>query len=137
MLGPVDYAVWLITVVVEIAAVVCLFRAKAFSRHFTIFLYLCFSLAIDIGRFSILGTLGYSSSAYYYFYYYSDSLITLCLYVVLMGLYAHIFSELGIGKYLRVGAMLLLSGTIGISYYLVSASSDRMVTRFAIELSRN
>jgi hypothetical protein len=37
----------------------------------------------------------------------------------------------------RGGAMLLLAGTAGISYYMVATSTDRLVTHFVFELSQN
>ena len=132
MLGPVDYALWLFTVLVEAVGVFCIFELKPSRGIFPLTLYLCFTLAVDLGRYSILGAFGYSSGAYYYFYYYSDSLLTICLYFVLMGLYAHVFADMGVGKYLRGGAMLLLAGTVGISYAMVAASTDRLVARFAV-----
>jgi hypothetical protein len=91
----------------------------------------------DIGEYSILATSGYDSIAYSYFYFYSKSLLTICLYFVLMNLYSHVFSDMGVGQYIRAGAMLILAGTAGISYYMVASSSNRMVTHFAIEMGQN
>ena len=54
-----------------------------------------------------------------------------------MNLYSHVFSEMGVGNYIRAGAMLLLAGTAGISYYMVAASSNRLVTHFVVELGQN
>ena len=62
---------------------------------------------------------------------------TICLYFVLMTLYAHVFSEMGVSKQVRGGAMLLLAGTAGVSYYMVAASSDRLITHFVVELGQN
>jgi len=136
-LGPVDYAIWLAVFLVEIASLVCLLKGKAFLQHFTIFLYLCSSLAVGIGRYSIIKTSGFDSNAYLYFYYYSDALLTICLYFILMSLYAHVFSDMGVSKYMRGGAMLLLAGTSAITYHMVAASTDRFVTHFVIELAQN
>ena len=54
-----------------------------------------------------------------------------------MNLYSHVFSEMGVGKYIRAGAAMILAGTAGISFYLVAASSNRMITHFAVELAQN
>jgi len=137
MLGPTDYELWLLTILVELAGLVCLIKARAFTRHFTIPLYICTCLAVDVGRYIILSASGYTSAAYLYFYFYSECLVTISLYFVLMGMYSHAFSDMGISKYLRGGAMLLLGGTACVSYQMVAASTDRLVTRFVIELSRN
>lgn len=137
MLDPVSYAIWLVVLLVEFCSLICLVRSKAFSQHFTLLLYLCACLATDIGSYSIIRASGYESTAYYYFYFYSQSLLTICLYFVLMNLYSHVFSDMGVGKQIRAGAMLLLAGTAGISYYMVAASSSRFITHFVVELGQN
>ena len=48
-----------------------------------------------------------------------------------------VFSEMGVSKQVRGGAMLLLAGTAGVSYYMVAASSDRLITHFVVELGQN
>ncbi len=137
MLGPVNYSIWLAVILVELFSLVCLLRRRAFTQHFTLLLYLCSCLATDIGSFSIIKTSGYDSNAYFYFYFYAESMLTICLYFVLMNLYSHVFSEMGVGKYIRAGAMLLLAGTAGISYYMVATSANRFVTHFVVELGQN
>lgn len=137
MLGPVDCAIWLAVFLVEAFSLFCLLKRKAYSQHFTLLLYLCACVAVDIGRYSIITTSGYSSNAYYYFYFYSQSLLTICLYFVLMGLYSHVFSEMGVGKHIRAGAMLLLAGTAAISYYMVAASAGQFLTHFVVEIGQN
>ena len=137
MLGPVDYAIWLAVFLAELFSLFCLLKRRAFPQHFTLLLYLCACLAVDIGRYSIITTSGYASNAYYYFYFYSGALLTICLYFVLMSLYSDVFSEMGVGKHIRVGAMLLLAGTAGISYLMVARSADQFVTHFVVELGQN
>ena len=137
MLDPVSYAIWLAVLLVELFSLLCLLRSGAFSKHFTLVFYLFACLATDLGSYSIIKTSGYTSNAYYYFYFYSQSLLTICLFFVLMNLYSHVFSEMGVGKHIRAGAMLLLAGTAGISYYLVAVSSNRFITHFVVELGQN
>lgn len=137
MLDPVNYAIWLGVLLVEIASLICLIRGRALSQYFTLVLYLSACIATDIASFSILKTSGYLSSTYFYFYFYSQFLLTICLFFVLMTLYSLVFSDMGVGKQIRAGAMLLLAGTAGISYYLVAVSSNRMVTHFVAELGQN
>jgi len=137
VVGPVNYSIWLAVVLVELVSLVCLLWRRAFSQHFTLLLYLCSCLATDIGNFSILKTSGYDSNAYFYFYFYAESMLTICLYFVLMNLYSHVFSDMGVGKYIRAGAMLILAGTAGISYYMVATSASRFVTHFVVELGQN
>src|SRR6202171_1178834 len=136
-MGPVDYLLLLADLLVEICCVVCLLKKRAFSQHFTIVLYLCASIAVGIGRYGVIAAMGLHTDAYKYFFYYSDALLTICLYFILMSLYSHLFSEMGISKFVRGGAMLLLAGTAAISYYIVAASTDKLVTHFVYELSQN
>lgn len=137
LLGPVDYAVWLLGLVAEAAAVACLLKARAVGRYLTLFLYLLASLLVGPARFIVLSRFGLSSSEYIYFYYYSDAVLTICLFFALMCLYSVLFEEMGMHRYLRVGALLLLCGTAWFSGQVVMHASDKMITRFVVELSQN
>jgi hypothetical protein len=137
VLGPVNYAISLAVIVVELVSLICVLRQRALKQHFTIVIYLCANFATDAAGYSILRTSGFESNAYYYFYFYSQFLLTICLYFVLMNLYSLVLSEMGVAKQVRAGAMLILAGTVGISYYLVASSSQRFVTRFVLELGQN
>ncbi len=137
MLGPVDYAIWFAVLFADFFCAFCIVKKKAFSQNFTIFLFVSASAVVGVARYLLVQTAGFASNSYFYFYYYSDALLTICLFIVLMSLYADVFSELGVGKMVRAGALLLLGGTALISYYMVASSSERLVTRFAFELSQN
>jgi len=137
VLGPVNYVIWLAVVLAELFCVICLLKRRAFSQHFTLVLYMCACLATDIGNYRLITTSGYDSNAYYYFYFYSQLVLTICLYFVLMNLYSHVFSEMGVGNQIRAASMLLLAGTAGISYYLVASSASRFLTHFVLELGQN
>ena len=136
-LDPVDYALLLAGFCVHLCSLICLVRKGALPRYFTLVLYLCCSISTGVGRCIILNTAGFNSNTYVYFYFYSDALLILCLYFILMSLYSHVFEEMGVGKMLRASAMLILAGTAGISYYMIAASSDRLVTRFVVDLAQN
>ena len=136
-MGPVDYSLLAVDLFVEVCCLVLLLKKRALSHHFTFVLYLSASIVVGIGRFSVLSAAGWGSDVYLFFYYLSDAVLTICLYFVLMTLYAHVFSEMGVSKLVRAGAMLLLAGTASISYYMVASSSDKLVTMFVYELSQN
>ena len=137
VLGPVDYLLLFTELILEVLAVVVLLKHKALFQYFTIVLYLCASIAVGIGRYSVLKTAGFTSDAYLYFYYFSEALLIICLYLVLMTFYAQVFSEMNVGKFVRGGAMLLLLLTILISYHTVASSSDKLITTFVNELTQN
>jgi hypothetical protein len=137
MLGPVDYLIWLCVFAADAFCLYCLLKQRAFRQHFTIALFLSASIGVSVGRYLLLITAGFYSTPYFYFYYYSDAVLTICLFFVLMSFYSHVFSEMGVSKMVRGGAMLLLGGTSLISYHMVASYNERLVTRFAFELSQN
>ena len=119
-------------------AVFCLIRSRSFTRYIALGLFLVTSILATSVSFAILATYGYKSHQYYYFYFYTDALMTIFLFFVLMGLYAHVFAELGVGKYVRAGAMLILAGTALVSIKIVAGSSHgKMLPLFIMELSQN
>jgi hypothetical protein len=137
MLGPVDYVIWLAVTLADLLCLLCVLKKSGFSRHFTIVLFLSSSIAVSVARYLILIASGLTSVSYFYFYYYSDAVLTICLFFVLMGFYGQVFSEMSVSKQMRTCAMLLLGGTALISYHMVASSSDRLITRFAFEMSQN
>ena len=123
--------------VAQAGVVVCAVRSHCFGRYFTVNSYMLAALILSLGRVFVFARYGYTSPQYFYFYYFSDVLLTICLYFALMGLYAHVFQEMGVHRYLRVGAILLLGLTAGLSYEMVLSSRDKLLTRFVVELSQN
>jgi hypothetical protein len=136
-LGPVDYLLLFAGFGVHLFCLICLIQKGSVRRHFTLGLYLCSAIAVGVGRCIILNTAGLNSNTYFYFYFYSDALLIICLYFILMSLYSFVFEEMGVSNQVRAGAMLLLAGTAIISYYMITKSADRLVTRFVIELAQN
>jgi hypothetical protein len=137
MLGPVDYTIWIVVLLAEFFCLISILRKRAFSQHFTIVIFLAASITVSVGRYLLVATAGFKSSSYFYFYYYSDAVLTICLFFVIMSFYGHVFSEMGVRKQIRASAMLVLGGTALISYHMVASSSDRLITKFAYELSQN
>ncbi len=121
----------------QAAVVVCAFRSRCFGRYFTLNFYMLAALLLSTGRVLVFMRHGYTSQDYFYFYYFSDALLTICLYFALMGLYLHVFQEMGVSSYLRAAAILLLGLTAGISYQMVVSSSHKLLTHFVVELSQN
>jgi hypothetical protein len=135
--GPIEFFVWCACFVLEVAVVVCAFRAKVFRRFLPLNLYMAASATGDLLRFRILFHYGYTSREYFYFYYYSDALLTVALYLALISLFVHVFKELSAEKYVIFGACCLLTGTALFSYFVIEQSTERLLTRFVVELSQN
>jgi hypothetical protein len=137
--GPVDYWLWLFGASLRVATVLCACRGRVFFRYFTLNLYMLAAFLLSVGRFVIFWKYGFLSLEYRYFYYYSDALLTICLYFALMGLYSHVFQEMGVHRHLRAGALLLLALTSWFTYQVLVNSGVNLVnkTQFVVELSRN
>ncbi len=117
--------------------VVCALRARSLTRYLTLNLYMAAAFLFTVGRFIVFVRSGYTSPQYTYFYWFSDALLTIFLYFALMGLYAHVFQEMGAHRYLRLAALMLLAGTAWFSYQVVINSTHRLLTGFVVELSQN
>src|SRR5258708_31256001 len=135
--GTYEYGVWLACTLLEIAVLLCAFKKDALRRYILLNVYMAASVLVSIGRYNILSPYGFTSKEYLYFYYYSDALLTIALYFALMSLYSRIFSDLNAERYIRIGTVILLSGTALFSYAVVQQSSSKLVTHFVVELSQN
>ena len=117
--------------------VVCALKKHAFRRYLLLNLYMTTAVVSELGRFKILAEYGFSSRQYQYFYYYSDAILTIFLYFALSTLYAHVFSEMNAERYVKMGTLLLLTGTALFTYAVVEQSTAKLVTHFVVELSQN
>ncbi len=137
MLGPVDWVIWVLSLLFEASVVVCSLRRKSFRRYFILNLYMLISILVSVGTFRLLLRYGWKSLEYRYFYFYSEALLIIVLYFALIGLYSKVFEEMRVERYVRLGAVLLLAGTACFTYAVVSQSSHRMLTYFVFELCQN
>lgn len=137
MLGPVDWAIWILATLFETTVVVCSLHRKSLRRYLLLNMYMLASVVVSMGRFRVLMHYGRSSLQYRGFYFYSEALLIIVLFFALIGLYLKVFEEMHMERYLRLGAVLLLAGTAVFTYAVVSQSSHRMLTYFVFELSQN
>jgi hypothetical protein len=141
--GSVDYLISLFGFLFEAAVVVLLVRRHCFGRYFVLGLYMAASFVFGITRYLIVFQFGLRSDLYFYFYYYSDGFLTICLYFVLMSLFLRGFEDMGIQRYVRVGALLLLAGTAWYSYQVLAENllklntTNLQFTRWVVELQQN
>jgi hypothetical protein len=108
-----------------------------FLKYFFLNLYVILSMSADLLRLYVLKYWGLESPHYEYTYYYTDCLLTVALFVAVISLASRVFAELHFTRYVRFVAVLLLLGTAGFSYAVVAQSTERLATRFALELSQN
>lgn len=132
-----EVGIWLLTALLQLGVVVCAVRAKSFLRFFPLNFYMLIASLFTVARFLIFLKFGLASSQYFYFYYYSDALLTICLFFALMGLFSHVFHEMGAETYIRIAAILVLGLISLISYFIVRQAQDQMLTHFVARLSQN
>lgn len=137
MLGSADYFLWFLTALLEGSVVVCALTRHSFRRYLALNVYMLGSLIVTVLRYWVFLHFGFTSPQYLYFYFYSDALLTVGLYFALITLYSYVLGELETGQYVRLAATVLLAGTAFFSYLVIQQSSDRMLTRFVVELSQN
>lgn len=137
MLGPFDYVVWCLGFFAEVYVVVWALKHRIFSRYLTLNLYMLSAALVTVGEFFIMRWYGFTSIQYKYFYYYTDCLTTVLLYFAVMGLYGHVFREMGANKHVRRATVLLLFITAGFSYVVVARNQHNLTNRFVLELAQN
>jgi hypothetical protein len=138
MASPIDFAAFLLGLLLEIVVVVCVcYRRVNLYRYFPIGFYMLASILVSCGDYYILQQFGQGSSAYAYFYFYSDALLTILLFWTVIHFYQQAFDELKVNKYIRGGAIALLLFTAIFSYLTVRRNQDHLTGRFVIELSQN
>ena len=137
MPGTMQYVVWLVGALLEAGVVVCAIKRKAFRRYLFLNLYMASEVVASAIRFEILQHYGFTSLTYAYFYYYSDALLTILLFLVLSSLYSEVFRELNAERYVQMGSVALFAGTALFSFAVVEQFSDKLLSRFVLEISQN
>jgi hypothetical protein len=137
MLGPIDYLIWCAGLAAAIYLVVYSLARGQFFRYLSLHAYILLTAITSLAQFFILRDYGFSSRQYLYTYYYSDCLLTVLLYLVVMGLYSHVFRELNASRYVRGATVLLLLGVAGFSYLVVRHNAHNLTGKFVLEISQN
>jgi 4-amino-4-deoxy-L-arabinose transferase-like glycosyltransferase len=137
MPGPLDYLLWLLSFVLQVSVVVYSVKLRFLVRYFPLVFFMLASAVVNVAQFIALHSYGMNSKQYTYVYYYSDSILTVFLYLAVLGLYEHVFREMQASQYIRGGAALLLIATAGFSYLVVHKSTDHLTDRFVVQLGQN
>jgi hypothetical protein len=137
MLGPFDYALWLVGFLLEIGVVVCALYKRDAGRYFPLTFYMLCEALVTCGQFYCLRTTGFNSLNYMYFYYYTDSLLTILMFWVIINFYHQVFDEMQAGKYIRSTAVVILVLTALFSFAVVHRNQSHLTSRFVVELGQN
>src|SRR5258706_1640706 len=119
--------IWIVGMGAGVCFVTCSVIRTSFLRYFFLNLYIILSLFSDLLRQFVLRFYGLESAQYTYAYYYTDCLLTVALFVAVISLPSRIFSELNMNKPLRLGAVLLLLGTVRILYAVLAPAAHPAV----------
>lgn len=137
MWGTYDYLIWALSVGLAGYVLFRILAGRAISRYLALSSYLLATLSFTITAALIYHLYGFRSLEYRYFYFFGDAVLSLLLYLVLAGLFERIFSELGFSHFVRWVALLVLAGTVGVSYSIVRSAGDRILGKFVVELQQN
>lgn len=137
MLGPFDYALWLVGFLAELYLIVRAIAHKDFLRYLPLNIFIAAIALNGVIRFVVIERHGFSSMEYRYCFYYGDALLTVCFFVTVISLYARVFRDTGIARYIRILAFVALATTTVYSIAVVEIKRKLLTTDFAIELSEN
>jgi hypothetical protein len=137
MLGPFDYALWILGFLVEIGVVVCVIYRRDLLRYLSLTIYLLCVALVNCGQYFYVEHYGFSSQQYFYYYYYTESLLTILLFWTIIQFYQQMFREMDVSGYIRGAAVLLLLATALFSYIVVHENRGHLTTRFVVELGQN
>src|SRR6202167_536888 len=137
MLGPLDYMIWLIGFLVEIGVVVYLITRKQAFRYFPICFYMLCDALVTWGQYYCVHHFGFESTTYVYFYYYTDSLLNVLMFWVIIKFYQETFAEMGVSKYIRGAAVMLILLTAVFSYAVVHQNRTHLTSHFVVEIGQN
>jgi hypothetical protein len=137
LLGPFEYAVWIVGFVLEVGLFFWTLYRRDFARYFSITLYMFTAAAVNCLEYISIQKYGLASDQYYYCYYYCESLLTILMFFVIIQFYQQVFAELQLSRYVRVAAFVLLSGTALFSYLVVRQNRQYLSVHFVGELGQN
>jgi len=137
MLTLTEMTLWLLTTLVEVFVVFLFLIHGLFRKFLLLNIYLLFSAMIGMGRFAILHSFGFTSSAYAYFYYYSDALLALFLFLGLCELSMRLLGTKPARRKAGLWSAGALVATSCFSFLVASSRGTHLITFFVLELSQN
>ena len=137
MLGLFDYLLWLLSFAAEVYVLALALKGKDFLRYFTLNLYVLATALVTVGQYVEIRFHGFASHQYLFYYYYSDSLLSILMYLAIIGFYQHVFRGFRVAGFIRVVATAILAGVAAISFFAIWKSESNLTNRFVVELARN
>ena len=128
---------WLLGFLTEISVVVFLIYRKQPIRYFPICFYMLCDAVVTCGLYYCVQHYGFNSNKYVYFYYYTDSLLNVLMFWVIIKFYQEAFAEMGVSRYIRGAAVMLILLTAVFSYAVVHQNRTHLTDRFVVEIGQN
>ncbi len=92
---------------------------------------------VTCGLYYCVQHFGFNSNTYVYFYYYTDSLLNVLMFWVIIKFYQEAFAEMGVSRYIRGAAVMLILLTAVFSYAVVHQNRTHLTDRFVVEIGQN
>ncbi|HWF38338.1 MAG TPA: hypothetical protein VG322_07460 [Candidatus Acidoferrales bacterium] len=137
MLGPFDYAIWVIGSILEVAVVLCALHRRSFLRYLSLNLYMLATVAVNCVTYLSLEKYGVRSREYHFAYYYTDSLLTILMFFVIIQLYQQVLAQMNASGYVRRVATVVLAATSLFSYLVVYRHRANLTDQFVIAFGQN
>jgi hypothetical protein len=137
VLGPFDYAIWIVSFTLEIGVVACAVYRRDFLRYISLNFYMLCAVAQQCAEYVCFSRYGVASRQYYFVYYYTNSLVTIVMFFVIIHLYQQVFAQMNASGIIRRTATVLLAMTSLFSYLVVHQHRASLTDHFVVELGQN
>jgi hypothetical protein len=137
MLNWTDYLLWIAGGVAGLWVVARSIAERTFLRYLPLNLYLLAVVMVSVFQFLVIRAYGLVSPTYVFVYYYSDCVLTLFLYLVILGFYQQVFEGSQVSRHLRVAAAVVFGAVVLVTFSVVQDQKDHLYTRLVVGVSRN
>ncbi len=126
MPDPLQFFLWVLSLLLQAAVVVSSLLRGGWRKHFPLAIYMLATVGHSVGAYIVFLKFGFKSPQYSFFYNLTDSILVVILFVAIISLYEQALQELTTSRYVRGGAVILISLTALFSFVSVQGRSDRM-----------
>ena len=135
MLGPFDFVVWLAGFLAEVFILAWAIHDRTTLRNRGLLVYVAALVADEILSFVVLRRYGFTSNEYIYYYYYSDAVLTLLMFIAIMGLCSRVFREQERSGTMRVFMLVILATVVLYAGAVTAVKHQLLATHFAGEFN--
>jgi hypothetical protein len=137
MLGPIDLVLWLAGFLGEVYVLAWAIHDRTLLRYRGLLVYVAALAGDEILSFVILRRYGFTSNEYIYYYYYSDAVLTLLMFVAIMGLCSRVFREQQRSGLVRTFTLTILAVVVLYAAAVTAVKHQLLGTHFAGEFNES